>query len=284
MITVTNLENFTKECSKLFCKIAYPRKIIICDERSLVKRHSFLRKSEETLAFCSAGLILNVVYNRVVRDYNSIDTLKEKYANCKDTILNPICNFRNYGNYIGYIICHELSHLEQNVNQRGYDEIGEYRLSIETVNDYNTSTILLNNFDFYNSLLNKYFNTSVDKDTLRLVQKESLNILPVKKFKYERCTTIKELLDRDLKNLLYNDTYKNIVIDSFISMPKYYVSINLNNENYIVGKGEVYCNNYTDFERIEKLLEILNGTKSFKAKIWTDNEEEEVGKLLIFIS
>lgn len=55
-----------------------------------------------------------------------------------------------------YIIAHELSHIEQDINPIKYSNDVQYRLAIETANNANALTFIFNNIDYLNSIWPDY--------------------------------------------------------------------------------------------------------------------------------
>lgn len=273
MVNASDIENFTRGCSKMFCKIAYPRKIIIGGENALYKNFKKLKnKSDTILAFSYPGMVIGVFYDRIL-----------KYFEDDISMASDLLRFNDAGNLIGFIICHELSHLEQDVNGIIYENYDSYKACVESANNRNTAKVLLENYSFYNMLLNKYFNTNIDKKNLLRIKKESMLFSPLKRYRYKRCETIKKLLDRDLRNMLYKDTERNEFIEDFIKKSEYHVFINSKNKEYKIGTGSVYNNSFYEFECIEKLYELLTYTDTeFKIEV-SVNDEHDIGWLTIFL-
>lgn len=175
---IQRIEGFTRDCSRFFCNFNFPREVhaITVNEFKRVMKNAYEQGyNKYCLACTSPGGNITVLYDKILN-------LKNERG------------FKDLYNSLGFTICHELSHLEQDLNPFYYGDT-EYNRLIEISNDYNTARIILRNKVEYSYLLKKYFNITIEEVTIQ-------NLIDTTDFTYSmfysKIFDAKDVIERDL--------------------------------------------------------------------------------------
>ena len=243
MITATDIENFTRECATMFCTFNFPRGVRTITENKFmsIERDNSINYSK-CLAYTSPGGVITVIYDRIER------IIADR-------------GFCDKENSLAFTICHELSHLEQNLNPILYNNDDSYKSLVEMANDLNTSETILNNIDFYERVMRKYFKAEVDIDTIENI-KDNTERYALFKGRY---TSIKSIIERDIVLSFVNDE-DVLRIKKEMEINDGYTII-LNYKNYVSYINiSRYRNYHSDFERFESFMKEITDPDINKPK------------------
>lgn len=244
MINASDIENFTKDCAKMFCRFNFPRDIRVITEKKFME----INKDKgidysKCLAYTSPGSVITVIYDRIER-INGGDR-----------------GFFNSANSLAFTICHELSHLEQDLNPVLYNSHEDFRIGLELGNDLNTATVIMENLDLYSYLLQKYFESDVDVDTIKdIIESTEIYLL----FKC-RHATVKSIIERDIVLCFLNEDDVINIVEEMRNLREYTIILNHKDMTKVINVSS-YNNSQSDFEVFEDFMRIINNPNSIISK------------------
>lgn len=243
MITATDIENFTRECATMFCTFNFPREVrTITENRFMsIERDNSINYSK-CLAYTSPGGVITVIYDRIER------IIADR-------------GFCDKENSLAFTICHELSHLEQHLDPVLYNNDDNFKSLVELANDLNTSETILNNIDFYERVMRKYFKADVDIDTIENI-KDNTEIYMLFK---GRGASIKSIVERDILLSFVNDEGVLRIKKEMEISDEYTMILNYKNDIRYINISR-YRNYHSDFEEFERFMKDITDPDINKPK------------------
>lgn len=236
MYEVSSIENFVRECAPMFCRFNFPReiKVTTVNEFANTALGSSIHGVDfsKCLAYSAPGGIIGVIYDNISKNKNER-------------------GFTDFANSLGFSICHELSHLEQDLNPIAYNLGNAYYDLIEIGNDLRTARTLLANIDLYTHLLKKYFNSTPDISSIEYVKHTGEKCVLC--HRYAQSSLPKNIIERDLLLLFgtKNMDAVHIVENYLCRVPEYKVYVFMRNTQAHIESTVSEQISHRDFEALE---------------------------------